>query len=99
MESGYKLFWTQHALNELQNTYGYLQENFTDRELKALSNSLNKTLILIQQNPNLFPLSEFAGIRRVVIKKYNNLYYLVEGDSIKILSFFSNRQNPKLKKV
>lgn len=99
MESGYKLFWTQHALNELQNTYDYLQENFTDRELKALSNSLDKTLILIQQNPNLFPLSEFTGIRKVVIKKFNNLYYLVEGDSIQILSFFSNRQNPKLKKV
>lgn len=99
MRSGYKLLWTEHALDELKSTYEYLEANFSDKELKALSVDLDKVLNLIQQNPNLFPISKFNAVRRVVIKKFNTLYYYVKGDSIEILSFFSNRQSPDSRKI
>ena len=34
-------------------------------------------------------------IHRVVILTYNTLYYRVKNNQIEIISFFSNRQNPK----
>lgn len=48
------------------------------------------------QNAQLdaFLLSDFIGIRKVVIKKFNTLYYRQKEDRIEIISFFSNRQNP-----
>ena len=33
-------------------------------------------------------------VRKAVILKYNTLYYRIKKNTIEILSFFSNRQNP-----
>ncbi|WP_310992054.1 type II toxin-antitoxin system RelE/ParE family toxin [Aequorivita marina] len=99
MKSGYKILWTEHALDELSATYEYLELHFTKRELKKLSTELDRTLYLISQNPYLFPISDLKGARRVVIKKFNTLYYREKESYIEILSFFSNRQNPDKRKI
>lgn len=94
MENGYKILWTNHALKELSETYDYLETNFTEREMKKLSLEIDKTLKLISINPRLFPLSEFKGVRKIAIKKFNTMYYRENENTVEILSFFSNRQNP-----
>ncbi len=95
MENGYKILWTDNALEELEATYKYLETNFTHTELTHLSKEIEKTTFLISMNPKLFPESEFKkGIRKVVMVKYNTMYYRLKNDAIEILSFFSNRQNP-----
>ncbi|MCP9199680.1 type II toxin-antitoxin system RelE/ParE family toxin [Gramella sp. GC03-9] len=99
MKSGYKIYWTAHALSELENTLNYLKENWTERELKKFSRELDHSIELLSRNPRIFPLSsQKNNIRRVVILKFNTLYYRIKNDSVEILSFFSNRQDPgKLK--
>jgi plasmid stabilization system protein ParE len=99
MKSGYKILWTKHALNELSDTYKYLELHFTKSELKKLSTELDRTLKLISQNPYLFPVSELKGVRRIVIKKFNTLSYREKENYVEILSFFSNRQNPNKRKI
>jgi len=99
MESGYKILWTDHALKELAETYDYLETHFTEREMRKLSIEIDKTLTFISLNPSLFPLSEFKGIRRINIKKFNTMYYREKENTVEILSFFSNRQNPDKRKI
>lgn len=99
MESGFKILWTEHALIELADTYEYLEVRFTERELKKLSAEIEKTLELISINPKLFPLSESRGVRRVIIKKFNTMYYRENKGYVEILSFFSNRQNPNKRRI
>ncbi len=62
---------------------------------------LHKTLKLILQNPKLFQISEYKNIRRVVLLRFNTLYYRIneENKVVEILSFFSNRQNPDNRKI
>lgn len=95
MKSGYKVFWTKHALSELKDTYEYLEKEFTEKELKKLSVEIDFVIKLISRNPELFPLSDFKGVRRVVIKRYNTLYYRLAKNQIEILSFYNNRKRPK----
>ena len=76
MESGDKILWTDHTLNELADTYEYLKSHFTELEMKTLSVEIDKTLKLISRNPNLFLKSGPHGIRKVVIKKFNTLVLL-----------------------
>jgi plasmid stabilization system protein ParE len=96
MASGYKIFWTDFALGELEKTIEYLEENWTEKELRNLAREIEETLNLLSHNPNLFQTSEIKKeIRRVIVAKHNTLYYRVKNNSIEILSFFSNRQNPK----
>ena len=100
MKSGYKIEWTDNALDELKATFKYLEDNWTDRELSRLSNELDRVLNLISINPGLFPISEDQNIRRVVIIKLNSLYYReIAGKRVEILSFFANRQNPSKRKI
>jgi plasmid stabilization system protein ParE len=99
MESGCKILWTDHALKELDKIYDYLKTHFTEREMKKLSIEVDKTLKLISINPSLFPKSEFKGIRRIIIKKFNTMYYREKENTVEILSFFSNRQNLDKRKV
>ncbi|MEX0812839.1 MAG: hypothetical protein WD048_11540 [Chitinophagales bacterium] len=99
MESGYKILWTDHALKELDAAYGYLQENFTEKELHKLSIEIDRILNLISKNPTLFPISESQKIRKVPVRKFNTIYYRERKNTIQILSFFLNRQNPDNKKI
>ena len=99
MKSGYKILWTDHALGELEKTIEYLEINFTRKELEKLSQKIESTISLISQNPRLFSKSDKNGIYRVTILKFNTMYYRIQGDDIEILSFFSNRQHPKRRKI
>ena len=94
MKNGYKILWTENALNELAKTIEYLEENFTDKEIKKLAQKIESTTALLSKKPTIFPKSEFKDIHRVVILKHNTLYYRIKGETVEILSFFSNRQSP-----
>ncbi|MEH6408126.1 MAG: type II toxin-antitoxin system RelE/ParE family toxin [Leeuwenhoekiella sp.] len=100
MKSGYKVLWTNHALSELKETIEYLEQNWTDRELKNFVAKLDHTIELISRSPNIFPSSfEKKEIHKAVVEKHNNLYYRINENTIEILSLFSNQKNPDSKKI
>ncbi len=97
MKSGYRVLWTDHALEELEKAVEYLQSNFTDVEITRFARAVESTLSHVTRNPSMYPESAKAnGIRRAVILRFNTVYYRVSQDEnqIEILSFFSNRQDP-----
>lgn len=54
MSNGYKILWTDHALKELESTFEYLIENWSEKELNGLALKIEEILFLISKNPNLF---------------------------------------------
>ena len=100
MKSGYKILWTDHAITELKETLEYLENNWTERELRRFSAKLDHTIELISKSPEIFPTSfEKKDIRKAVVEKHNNLYYRINKNTIEIVSLFSNRKNPNKKKI
>jgi plasmid stabilization system protein ParE len=96
MKSGYKILWSEQALTDLQNILDYLTENWTQRELKNFSQRLDKRINLIRHYPNLFPSSSTKkSIRRSVLTKHTTIYYQVQTQTLKIVTLFDTRQNPK----
>lgn len=94
MKSGYEIVWSERALKELEQAIEYLENNFTNKELRKLSLEIERNLNIISKNPLVFSKSEKFYIRKVVIAKFNTLYYKIENEKIEIISFFSNRQDP-----
>jgi len=97
MKSGYKILWTDHALEELSQTFQYLELNFSEKETSCLANQIESVLRYISKYPKLYPeSSRREGVRRAIIAKFNTLYYRVNIDKnqIEILSFFPNREDP-----
>jgi plasmid stabilization system protein ParE len=54
MKSGYKVLWTKNALEELNKTIEYLEQNFSEKEIHKLANKIENISELISQNPHLF---------------------------------------------
>jgi hypothetical protein len=48
MKSGYKVLWTDHALNELEKTIEYLETDFSEKELKYNGVDSSKSKIIPQ---------------------------------------------------
>ena len=100
MKSGYKILWTDHAIAELKETLEYLENNWTERELRRFSAKLDHTIELISKSPEIFPTSfEKKNIRKAVVEKHNNLYYRINKNTIEVVSLFSNKKNPYKKKI
>lgn len=99
MKSGYEIVWSDQALKELEETIEYLKQNFTNKELRKLAVDIERNLDIISENPLIFSRTERFDIRKVVIAKFNTLYYKIENEKIEIISFFSNRQNPSNRKI
>jgi len=99
MEKGFEILWTDLALEELAETVGYLEREFSQKEIDNLGDEIERMSSIISQNPNIFPLSDRLQTRKAVILKFNTLYYRIMNDRIEILSFFSNRQSPDKKKL
>jgi plasmid stabilization system protein ParE len=83
MKNTYKLIWSDEALQNLKSIIAYLEERWTNREIKKFARLLDRNLELITDNPQIFPKSDHSNeIRRSVISKQVSLYYRIEGQSI-----------------
>ncbi|MBS1548524.1 MAG: type II toxin-antitoxin system RelE/ParE family toxin [Bacteroidetes bacterium] len=99
MEKDYEILWTDLALEELSETVEYIERKFTQKEIDRLGNEIERISSIISRNPTIFPFSDKLQTRKVVILKLNTLYYRIMNETVEIISFFSNRQNPEKRKI
>lgn len=99
MKSIYKIIWSDEALVNLKNIINYLENHWTEAEIKKFAKLLDKHLNLLQDNPFLFPKStQLSGLRKSVISKQTSIYYQIVQNKVHIISLFDNRQNPQKQK-
>lgn len=95
MKNTYKLVWSDEALNNLQGIIDYLENSWTEREIKKFAQLIDKQLILIKNNPFLFAESNKSdGLRKSVLSRQITIYYRILNYEIRIITLFDNRQNP-----
>ncbi len=97
----YKIIWSPRAKDELQETYDFLESNWSQEHLKSLSQAIADVMRNLQQNPKLYPITSVSvdyplTIHKVNIQRFNSLYYAIDEENLQVnvLSFFSNRQDP-----
>ena len=100
MKSGYDIDWSDEALNNLSQIIHYLETNWTEKELKKFFQRLDKVLLLISKNPQLFSLTnKRKKVRRCIFSKQTSIYYKFEDEKIFLVTLFDNRQDPKKLKL
>lgn len=96
MESIYKIIWSDEALKNLKLIINYLDNNWTERELKQFAQRLDKRLALIELNPYLFPIINHSiKIRKSILSKQTSIFYQIVETNVRLITLFDNRQNPK----
>lgn len=42
MKNGFEIEWSDHAISELRDTFEYLQQHFSEKELKKLFSEIER---------------------------------------------------------
>ena len=96
MTNIYKIVWSDEALKNLAAITNYLENNWTEKELKQFAGLLDKRLNSIASNPTLFPIfNHITNIRRSVLSKQTSIFYQIIDLEVRLITIFDNRQNPK----
>ena len=94
MASDYNIFWTDEAINNLEIILNYLINRWTQREITDFKRKLTRQIHIIEQNPNLFPISQYnPKLRKAVLSKQTTIFYSVSGQIIYLVYLFNNKQD------
>ena len=87
--------FSKRAAIKLENLLNFLEKEWSIKVKNDFILKLNRTLSNIQQFPESFPESlSKKGLRKCVITKQTTIFYKNDRNSINIVTFFDNRQNP-----
>lgn len=94
MDSDYKVYWTDEAINNLESILDYLDQRWTQREIDNFKKKLGKQIDLIKKNPKLFPLSDYnSRLRKAVLGKHTTIFYELTGQVLYLTYLFNNKQS------
>jgi plasmid stabilization system protein ParE len=95
-----KIKLSKRASRKLDKILYYLENEWSAKVKNDFIYKLNKSLALIQKNPDSFQKSDSVpGLHRCVISKQTTIYYRYDNKHIYIVTVFDNRQDPdKLKR-
>ncbi len=91
-----KLIWSPNAEYDFVNIVEYLVLEWTEFIALEFIDNIDSDIILIYENPKLFPFVNIAKkVRKCVNSKHNTIFYREHNSSIEILRIFDTRQNPQ----
>jgi len=72
----YKIFWTEKAIQNLEEIIVYLSTRWTQKEVENFKTKLSKQIDLIKMNPRMFPTSTFQPrLRKAVLSRQTSILY------------------------
>lgn len=92
-----KISWTPTARDTYFEILEYLEKSWTEKEVHAFAEKVEKVISLIAENPSMFKASEkYRNIRKGFVTKHNAIYYKVKPrkKEIELMMFWDNRQDP-----
>src|SRR5690606_26380772 len=93
-----KAKWTPTTKLTYFKVIGYLEENWTKREMLNFVNDVERVLKQLSKDPYMFkPLRNQKNVRKGLITKHNAIYYRIrpKKKEIELITFWDNRQDPR----
>jgi plasmid stabilization system protein ParE len=95
MQSIYKVTWSNEAHSGFAETLNYLENRFTDREVKKFVKAFDDQINRIISNPITFRTSKKSKtIRAALVAKLTSIYYTFNEESIYLVAIRDNRESP-----
>lgn len=89
------VFYTPRAKETLQSVYSFISQKFGSKAANKFVVKAESTIALIAEQPFIFKASTIGpDIRVGLITRQCSLFYKVSANSIHLLFFWDNRQEP-----
>ena len=90
-----KISWTQTAIKQRNSIFRYWNKrNRSMTYSKKLNNAIKARVNLLKSQPNIGKETELSGVKMISMRHYA-IFYALKEESIFIISFWDNRQNPE----
>ena len=100
MQSGLRIEWSDEAILNLDRIFDYIEENWSEREIRQFAKRLERTLSSLSKYPASYPESlRFYGVRKCVLSPQTIIFYEYSRERILLLSLFDTRQDPEKLKI
>jgi plasmid stabilization system protein ParE len=90
----YSVIWSPTSRLTYYHILEYIIENWTFRELEAFIDRTEEVINHICNNPMLYPYSNESDSYRCVLVKQVSLFYRIKVNTVELLVFWDNRQDP-----
>jgi plasmid stabilization system protein ParE len=96
-----KILFSKNAQQSLGELLDYLQFGWSEKVKNKFILKLDEVIFLIQNDPDIFPRSEFnKKYHKCVLSKQTTIYYKFNDKEVMVLALFDTRQDPnKIKKI
>jgi plasmid stabilization system protein ParE len=94
-----RVVWTDEALADYYQNIDYLLKEWTNQVALDFIEDVDAAISLIVSRPELFPLTDYREIRKVVVRKQITLFYKISDNSIQLIRFWNNYQDPSRLKL
>ena len=94
-----KIVWSKEARSDLYDILDfYIKRNKTATYSKKLNAKINKSILLLSQNPSLGTITDFDSVRAHVTGDYQIIYEIFN-QLILIIMVWDCRRNPEDKRI
>jgi plasmid stabilization system protein ParE len=94
-----QVVWSDDALIDYNQNIDYLLKEWSERVASEFVEDVEATIELINDFPELYPLTEYLGVRRAVVRKQITLFFKIKDEKIYLIRFWNNYQDPKKLKL
>ena len=95
----FAVIWSEPAKENYWQNIDFLLENWHEKQVINFINAVDNHIGLIQENPKLFALTDYQNVRSVLIVKQITLFYRIKNNTVELIRFWNNHQNPKRLKI
>lgn len=89
-----KIVWSKKAKYNFYTIQNYLELYWTPLAAKKFINDVVRVNSLLEKNPELGKYREDLECREILISRQVTLYYQIKENHIRLIAFWSNRQQP-----
>jgi len=90
----YKIIWSEPAKFDYWQNIDYLLENWHKKQVTKFIKAVEQDLNIIKYNPKTFALTDYRNVHSVVIIKQITLFYKITNNTVELIRFWNNYQNP-----
>lgn len=90
----HQIVWTNQVLDTYKSVILYLEENWSEKEVRVFEKAVEKKLTLIKTFPLMYRQSKKKSIHEVLVTRQNLMFYRVRQNYMEVLLFWDRRQNP-----
>ena len=93
------IIWSPEAKKSFDNNIIYLQENWSNKEVRYFIDRVEHIVNLISKHPKIFTYLPAQDAYRCVVVNHVSLFFRLRNHQVEWLTFWDNRMDPEKLKI